>query len=107
MYFESKSADAEIDLNNSEMSPDTTQTSSVSAGTVLWSRLPFIECDRTPEVPLCPLTPWVLLGTTFHSLEQMIFGELTIRKARVTWTVTLFRLNILILVHKKSSIFYL
>ena len=70
MYFKSKSADAEIDLNNSEMSPDRSQISSVSAGTVLWSRLSFIECDRTPEVCHLPTHTWALLGTTFHSLSR-------------------------------------
>lgn len=70
MYFESKSADAEIDLKSSEMSPNTSQTSSLSAGTVLWSRLPFIECDRTPEVCHLPTHTWALLGTTFHSLSR-------------------------------------
>ena len=71
MYFESKSAYTEIDLNSSEMSPDTSQTSSLSAGTVLWRSLPFTHSEWHPtEVCHLPTHTWTLLGTTFHSLSR-------------------------------------
>ena len=62
------------DLNNTEMSPDKSHISSVSVGTELWSRLPFLECDTIPwSVCHLPTYMWEPLGTRFCFLSKWYF----------------------------------